>query len=82
MGTRSRGGRRIAAFAAAAPIASAPTAADDGKPVDGREVHAGREVEESAMWTQIRLHESWGAAPPAALTGRWQGAELCEAYDR
>ncbi|PSC74699.1 phytoene synthase [Micractinium conductrix] len=43
----------------------------------------GREVEEAAMWEQIKLHEAWaGAGAPAGVLSQWQGGDLQQAYDR
>ena len=51
-------------------------------------VAVGKEVEESAMWAQIAVHEEWekrggDAAAAASSSGRsWQGPELSQAYER
>lgn len=41
----------------------------------------GREVEEAAMWEQIKVHEAWEAGERRNINA-WQGPQLEQAYER
>jgi hypothetical protein len=82
-------GKRVPAASTLA--ASTPTTATSTPtPLAPRptSVAVGKEVEESAMWAQIAVHEEWekrggAAAAAASSSGRsWQGPELLQAYER
>lgn len=84
----SQPSKRTTPRAAAATTAAPPAAASAANMVAARTSQVqkhlcGREVEEAAMWEQIKLHESWAAGghSGSGLQG-WQGQELQQAYER
>ncbi len=68
-----------AATPAPAPLASETASAPAS--TAQKKLLVGREVEEAAMWDQIKLHEAWDSGE-RRNSNAWQGPQLEQAYER
>ena len=76
--------KRVASMVTAStpPVAVTTTTSPLAQPEAPPKALTGKEVEEAAMWQQIRLHESWSAGTSCGGADGWQGPELLQAYNR
>lgn len=70
--------------AAAATATAANFSAPPASTALRSQILVGKEVEEAAMWEQIKLHEAWTAPDGTSrlAMSQWRGSELSQAYDR